>query len=240
MLNYYMLPQGYGYMALYIELDLNDPLSYPYRVLEKFKEALDYFSLNKAKAIIIDIRANFGGSDQLAADICGFFNRNQLFYEATVQFDARLNSFVNVATDEETGISIIGRTPTFIRPQKPYYGGHVVALVSPGNISSGEGVAMGIKNLARGTVIGFNGTNGSFGIVGVHITLPGPYTFRYAYGRSLDTKGIVQLDSNSDDIGGVIPDIRVPASYDNIIALANGTDVELNYTVNYLNSVINN
>lgn len=97
---------------------------------------------------------------------------------------------------------------------------------------------MGIKNLAKGTVIGFNGTNGSFGIVGVHLTLPGPYTFRYAYGRSLDSKGVVQLDSNAEGIGGVLPDIRVPATYDNIIALANGTDVELNYAIEYINSVI--
>jgi carboxyl-terminal processing protease len=237
-LDYYMLPEGYGYLALYIELDLSDPGSYPYRVREKFSQALEYFIGNNAKGIIVDIRANFGGSDQLAADICGFFNKKKLFYEATDQYDARLNSFVNVANDEETGISIIGKTPTFIRPQTPYYGGYVVALVSPGNISSGEGVAMGIKNLAKGKVIGFNGTNGSFGIVGVHLTLPGPYTFRYAYGRSLNSSGIVQLDSNHQGIGGVIPDIRVPATYENIYALANGEDVELDYAIDYLNNII--
>jgi len=242
-LDYYMLPQGYGYMALYIELDMSDPYSLQNRVINKFRQALEYFINNNAKGIIIDIRANFGGSDQMAADICGFFNRDRLFYERTVQYDASLDAFVDVMTDPETQLSFIGKTPAFIRPQKPYYGGHVVALVSPGNISSGEGVAMGIKNLAKGYVIGFNGTNGSFGIVGVHLTLPGPdtdthYIFRYAYGRSIDSKGVVQIDSNAGGIGGIIPDMRVPATYDNIIALANGTDVELEYAIDYLNSVI--
>ncbi len=239
-LDYCMLPQGYGYLALYIELDLNDPYSLQNRVIDKFRQAIEYFISNNAKGIIVDIRANFGGSDQMAADICGFFNKRRLFYERTVQYDARLDAFVDVMTDPQTQMSFLGKTPAFIRPQEPYYGGYVVALVSPGNISSGEGVAMGIKNLAKGKVIGFNGTNGSFGIVGVHLTLPGPYTFRYAYGRSLDAKGIVQLDSNSEGVGGVIPDIRVPSTYDNIIALANGTDVELAYAVDYLDSVINN
>ncbi len=237
-LDYYMLPQGYGYIALYIELDMSDPYSLQNRVINKFRQALEYFISNNTRGIIVDIRSNFGGSDQMAADICGFFNKRRLFYERTVQYDARLDSFVDVMTDPQTQMNFLGRTPAYIRPQEPYYGGYVVALVSPGNISSGEGVAMGIKNLAKGTVIGFNGTNGSFGIVGVHLTLPGPYTFRYAYGRSLDSKGVVQLDSNAEGIGGVLPDIRVPATYDNIIALANGTDVELNYAIEYINSVI--
>lgn len=226
MIDYCLLPQGYGYIALYLEADLSNLSSYPQRIYDKFAKALLYFNSNRARGLILDIRANIGGSDQLAADICGFFSRKKLFYEETEMYDANTGEFVRAE----------GRK--YIIPQNVHYDGYVAVLVSPGDVSSGEGVAMGIKKLPKGTVIGFNGTNGSFGVVGVHITLPGPYTFRYAYGRSLDSKGIVQVDSNAEGIGGVMPDIRVPATYDNIIALANGTDVELEYAIDYLDSII--
>ena len=92
---------------------------------------------------------------------------------------------------------------------------------------------MGIARLPRGSVIGFHGTNGSFGMVGGQITMPGGYTISYPFGRSVDQHGVVQLDSRKG-IGGVAPNPRVPKTLENVLAFAAGVDVELQYAVRYL------
>ncbi len=94
-----------------------------------------------------------------------------------------------------------------ILPQKPRYGGDVVVLVNLSTTSSGEGVAMGLSRLPGVRVAGFNGTNGSF--------------------------GMVQLDSKNG-IGGVQPNLRVPLNLEKAIACAAGIDVELNCAVEFL------
>ena len=94
---------------------------------------------------------------------------------------------------------------------------------------------MAISRLPNGRVIGFHGTDGSFGMTGGEITMPGGYTIEYPYGRSLDQNGVIQMDSKNG-IGGVAPNPRVPMTQENVLAFAAGTDVELQYAIDYLSS----
>jgi C-terminal processing protease CtpA/Prc len=52
----------------------------------------------------------------------------------------------------------------YIEPAQTRFTGLVISFVNSGSISSGEGIALGIKNLPNGKVVGFRGTNGSFGM----------------------------------------------------------------------------
>jgi carboxyl-terminal processing protease len=90
--------------------------------------------------------------------------------------------------------------------------------------------------MPKGMVIGFYGTNGSFGITGGEIALPGGFEIHYPFGRSVDADGVIQLD-NRNGYGGVHPDLRVPKTLENVLAFAAGTDVELEYAVDYLGEV---
>lgn len=63
--------------------------------------------------------------------------------------------------------------------------------------------------------------------------MPGGYNISYPFGRSLDQRGIIQLDSRNG-IGSVAPNPRVPKTLDTVLAFAAGTDVELQYAVQYL------
>lgn len=104
----------------------------------------------------------------------------------------------------------------------------MVALVNNGCISSGEGVAMGIKNLPNGRVVGFGGTNGSFGMSGDAALMPGGYMIDWPFGQSLDERKVVQIDIR-DGRGGVRPDVRVPTTLSNALRAARGKDVVLEY-----------
>ena len=230
-IDYRILPEGYGYVLVRMETDLSNPGGYPTRLLRKFQEALGAFVAAGVPGIIVDLRGNYGGSDRLAADMCGFFYSAPSFYEEQEYYDARTGRFLRLTIDESSLDPFVDNISIF--PQAPYFGGPVVALVNPGTVSSGEGPAMCIKRLPQGRVIGFHGTNGSFGMVGGEISLPGGYTISYPFGRSVDRNGVVQLDSRNGT-GGVAPDPRVPKTLENVLAWAAGTDVELQFAVQYL------
>jgi carboxyl-terminal processing protease len=226
--DYRILPEGYGYVLVRMENDMSSA-GYPTRIFLKFQEAINTFVAAGVPGVIFDLRGNYGGSDMLAADLCGFFYTSPSFYEYQEYYDKRTGEFLRITIDDSGALvdSIV------INPQTPHFGGPVVVLVNPATISSGEGPTMGISRLPQGHVIGFHGTNGSFGMVGGNIKMPGGYTISYPFGRSVDRNGVVQLDSRNG-IGGVAPNPRVPKTLANVLAYAAGTDVELQYAIEYL------
>jgi hypothetical protein len=68
---------------------------------------------------------------------------------------------------------------------------------------------MAIQGLPQGRVMSFWGTHGSFGMSGGEMYLPDGYTLQYPIGRSLDDKYRIQLDSDEELRGEVMPDVRV-------------------------------
>lgn len=223
---------GYGYIRLTVLIDnLKDPSTwaqYPTATWDKLRLAMAGFA--QAPGLIIDIRGNHGGSDQLAADICGFFASTPSVYQAVEFFDKRTGRFLSLSVDSRTGEV----DAMMIKPQPNPYRGPVVALVNPATISSGEGIAKCINDLATGAALGFYGTHGSFAEVGGEIALPDALSIHYPYGRSVDVNGIVQIDSRNG-VGGILPKVRVPRTFDNVMAFARGEDVELKYALDYLN-----
>jgi carboxyl-terminal processing protease len=226
--DYRILPEGYGYVLVRMEHDLSNP-GYPTRIFQKFQEAITYFVTANVPGIIVDLRGNYGGSDVLAADLCGFFYAAPSFYEYQEYYDKRNGQFLRITIDDRPVVV----DNISINPQTPYFGGPVVALVNPATISSGEGPAFCISQLPNGSVIGFHGTNGSFGMVGGEIAMPGGYKINYPFGHSVDENGVIQLDSRNG-IGGVAPNPRVPKTLENVLAFAEGTDVELQFAIKYL------
>jgi carboxyl-terminal processing protease len=230
--DYRILPEGYAYIRVRMEHDIANPQGYPMRIYQQFQQAIISFVAANVPGVIVDLRGNFGGSDDLSADLCGFFYAAPSFYEYQEYYDKRTGQFLRITVSDREPVGTIVDHIS-IEPQTPRYSGPVVALVNPATHSSGEGPAMGIARLPQGSVIGFHGTGGSFGMVGGTIVMPGGYTIEYPYGRTLDQYGVIQVDSRNR-IGGVAPNPRVPKTLENVLAFAVGTDVELQYAVKYL------
>ncbi|MCX7026708.1 MAG: class A beta-lactamase-related serine hydrolase [Spirochaetes bacterium] len=227
-----ILPEGYGYVLVRMEHDLSNP-GYPERLYDQFSKAIASFVAADLPGLILDLRGNYGGSDQLSADICGFFSASPAFYEKQEYYDKRSGGFLPITLDEKGPEPFVDSI--VIEPQTPHFAGPVAILINPGTTSSGEGPALCLGRLPNAAVIGFHGTNGSFGMVGGEIGLPGGFSFGYPFGRSVDEDSVVQLDSRNGS-GGVQPSLRVPATMDNVLAFAAGTDVELAYAVTWLRS----
>jgi len=238
LVEYRVLNSGHGYVRVYVESDLTGESEYAWAVYAKFEEAIRYFVELNVPGLIVDLRGNMGGSDETAADLSGFFYKEARHYENQVLYNALTGTFMWVFLNDKEGDILPIPKPLEITPQSVYYGGPVIALVNPACISSGEGIAMGIKDSPNGRVVGFYGTNGSFGITGGTIIMPFQSELKfgllYPIGRSLDANFVVQIDSGKDGKGGVLPTDRVPRTLENILAYANGDDVELQFAITLL------
>lgn len=222
LIQYEVLSSGYGYLLL-------GSLASE-AVYVKLKEAMEFFTERTVPGMIIDLRGSRGGYDALAATFLGFFYSETTIYEYQSLYNTLTGKFEIVLNEND---SFIRDMPLNIEPETPLYSGPIVVIVNPLCISSSEGVAMGLKNLPNCHVVGFYGSNGSFGISGLKVSLPGGYDIMFPFGRSLDKNKIIQIDSQNG-IGGVTPDIRIPMTEERAIRVGKGEDVELEYAINVL------
>jgi carboxyl-terminal processing protease len=86
---------------------------------------------------------------------------------------------------------------------------------------------MEIERAPYGHTLGFDATAGFFGIDGGTVKLPGQIAVEFPIGASLNAKRQIQLDSDDKGDGGVSPQIRIPRTYENMLAVGQGKDVEL-------------
>ena len=188
------------------DLDLNKT-GKPVSTLGLLREAVAYANESQCAGMILDIRNNVGGLDEMVAEILGLFYAEKTFYE-----------YQKYDSDDMPAL--------YIEPEPQRFDGNIIALINSQCISSGEGVALGINNLPNGETLGFYGTNGSFGMAGAKVEMPGEIMVDYPFGQSLNKDKQIQLDSQNG-VGGVSPSIRIPLTKENALRIANGEDVEL-------------
>lgn len=211
-LTYRILPGGYTYIAIYDE---------SYEVYQPFKAAMLSAIANKSPGMVIDLRYNSGGDDNIASCFAGWFVDKPVFYEYATKYDTGSRKFM-----------VVSEAWTVPRPIG--YHGPVAVMVSPDTISSGEGVPMIFAKSGTGTIISWYGTNGAFGMNGLQAILPLGMYVVFPDGASLNEKHVMQVDSNASGIGGVSPQIRVPLNEDTVARTMSGEDVQLTYALNWL------
>jgi hypothetical protein len=203
--------------------------------------------------MILDMRVNSGGVDYLSAALSGFFSTDTTLYEYQTYYNPGSGQFelwpllLPHFNPQTLGTYTNPKYPVgsqFTEPQGILYPQPVIVLAGPRNISSGEGIPMALQRLPKNKIVSFYGSNGSFGMIqwwSKHYLYPEPNDLylRYPVGRSLDKNMKIQLDSDSTMQGGVIPDIRVPIN-DSVVdqLYIDSTDVELNWAIRELNSMI--
>ncbi len=232
MVQHEVLDNGYGYIRVYAEIDLPPEMAGNHtRTLRLWRRAIR--DLRGTPGLIVDVRGNSGGSDEMVAKFLSSFTLHRRFYEYQNYRVPGTDQFQIWRPDEATGKFIRPGAEVPIRPRQPRYRAPVVALIDNATISSGEGVALGVAMLPRGRVVGFSETNGSFGMAGAGALMPLGYEVRWPYGQSLDQDAIVQVDSRAG-MGGVAPEPRIPTTARNAHRYARGQDVVLEYGIRTL------
>ena len=198
-----MLPGGVAYFAL-------DHLESSAAV-KAFEAALP--SIMGAKALIIDVRANGGGSSNIGWDVLSYLSAAPI---------AEPPQYVR-ADDPYTraqGRGIVGWAPARsfggvpeARKRAQVFGGKVAVLTGPKSFSAAEDFVLAFKSLKRGITVG-EATGGSTGQP-LFMQLPGGGTARICIKRDLTPDG-------RDFVGeGLFPDLPVAPTVD---ALRAGRD----------------
>jgi carboxyl-terminal processing protease len=217
---YKILPEGYGYIRVYhVVLQDGDP-----DFVAIVEQAIAEFIAQDVPGIIIDVRGNPGGNDTLIPQMMGHFFTEPVFYEY-MYFD-----------NWQTGLDFFDMArPLNIEPKEPHYGGPIAVLIDQETRSSGEGFPLVAQKVPQGHVVGVYGTHGSFGMCCSTINLPGDFELMYPPGQSRDAQRQVQLDGDHNLQGGVVPDIRVPLTEENVYAMfVENEDVVLQYAMEAL------
>ena len=153
---------------------------------------------NSSPGIIIDVRANSGGSGHLAANFAAFFFDEEFEIGRHGYYNSNLGEF---EFDDE---------PVTIDPAPIYYDGPVVVLVDENCVSACEGFAYYLTINNRATVIGHTPTAGAFGEVGQgQFSLPGEIDMQFPTGRPETSDGELLIEGT-----GIIPDIFVPITFE--------------------------
>lgn len=208
------LPGGYVYIAIYEE---------SFDAYQPFKEAVMDAIARDAPGIVIDLRFNRGGNDNMASALAGWFVNRSVFFEYGTMYDP--------GTGEPRPL-----WESWTQPRPDRYTGPVALMVSPYTISSGEGLPKVFAESGTGAIISWYGTNGAFGIESFGPSLPLDMIAAFPQGASLDANGRIQVDSNASMIGGIAPTVRVPLNEDTLARAMAGEDVQLTYAVDWLKS----
>jgi carboxyl-terminal processing protease len=215
------LPEGFGYIRVLFELP-TPRCPEPDRVLAA---AVAEWSRAGVAGLVLDVRGNVGGMDALVPLLLAPFSDRAGTYEIPGVLDHAAGRFLPVPADA---------VPLARVPER--FAGRVVVLQDGQTISSGEGLPLVLKGQANVTVVGFEGTHGSFAINQKQVRLPEGLSFAFPQARSLGPDGRIQVDSDGAGRGGVEPDVRLPLDAATVEALAQGRDVLLEEAIRRLGS----
>ncbi len=240
--------KGYGYLKITTEGAGDD--AGVLKIYSDFKAAIVALNDLNVPGLVLDVRANTGGMDDLSAAISGFFYSDTVLYEYQTFFNLNTGTidlmpdrirYIDPATVSYKVNPDYPPGALFIEPQGVRFSKPVMVMTGPRSISSGEGIPMAIQKLPQGKVVSFYGSNASFGMVSFSLNVMEDLVFSYPYGQSLDKDFRIQLDSDSTMTGGVMPDIRVPLNDQTIDQLfIDSVDVELNYAMKQLDQILTN
>ena len=189
-----VLDGNIGYIKVYCQA-ATLAMPFPARA---FRRALETFLEAKVKGVVLDLRGNTGGLDDLAVTYAGHFTQAPVLYRKLVAFDYDKGGFALDKVGELT-----------IEPRTPHFGGPVMVLVHLDTCDNGQALADSLHRLPNVSLLGVTGTEGSWGYPGGQITMPGDYVITYPIGRMLDDADIVRITAGADMKSRVQPDIRI-------------------------------
>ncbi len=190
-----ILDENIGYIKVYCQAST---LAMPFPA-RAFRRAIERFINAEVNGIVLDLRGNSGGTDELAATFAGHFTSEPLFFRDVVAFD-----------EEKGGFALQEGVRLTVEPREPVYEGPVALLIHRNTRDSGQAIVNVLAPLPHVFVAGALATEGSYAQVGAEISMPLGYKINYPIGRMLDADGEILVTSGADMESRVNPHVRVP------------------------------
>ncbi|MDO5561033.1 MAG: S41 family peptidase [Oscillospiraceae bacterium] len=194
---------------------------YP-EITELVRKKLDDMKAQGMKKLIIDIRNNAGGMDEISGAVTALFTDEKLY----------INGMGKVVNGEYKHIY-----KHYLDPDGTYKDMPVVVLTNYMCASAGDGLAYDLSRCPNVTTMGITQPCGVNQFTGGYIkTSDNEITFAYPDSLSLDEDGQIFIDTNADRISRDPVDVKIPVTADaaKIIFGDSEKDYELDYALEYL------
>lgn len=192
-------------------------------VREMFREKLRELKAQGMEYLVIDLRNNTGGIDEIGLALCDLLTDEQWYGQG---LGIRKNGEYTCVSDH------------FIHGDGEFADLKVVALTNFNCASAGDGAALYLSRLPNVTLAGMtdpDGCNQETG--GMCMLSDGVACVVFPTGLVLNEDGVPNIDTRADRISRNPVDVRIPLDYDAAMRIFHyGEDYELEWAIEYLQS----
>lgn len=187
---------------------------------EKFRKDLRKLKNQGMTKLIIDIRNNAGGFDEVSMALTSLFT------------DEKMYAFSLGVKDGETLKSVDDR---YVIADGEFKDLEILVLTSMSCGSAGDGLVLYLSRLENVTVAGITNPSGINQETGGSVYMPENVIVSFPVGLILDENGNPNIDLDETRQSRTPVDVKIPLDRESALKIFNGEDYELNWAVEYLN-----
>ena len=221
---YRMLNDNIGYLKIRIEeIDtLSDDIAYltdnHKKAREMFRTYLKELKSKGMTKLVIDIRNNGGGYDEVATALTSLFTKEKMYAFS-----------LGIKKDNE----LISIQDKYVLGDGEFSDIEVVVLTNMRCASAGDGLLLYLSRLSNVTTVGLTNPAGINQETGGQIYMPKGAIISFPVGLILDQDGNPNIDVNDTRISRNPVDIKIPLDKEAALKIFSGEDYELEWAINY-------
>lgn len=224
--DYKMLNDEIGYLRIGVEeIDtISDSIGYftgNHKVArEKYRKSLRELRKNGMKKLVIDIRNNKGGSDEVAMALASLFTKEKIY---GYSLGYRSNN---------KNISLVDH---YVLPDGEFSDIKVIVLTNMRCGSAGDGMVLYLSRIDGITIAGLSNPGGIDQETGGFVFMPEGVVVSYPVGLVLDENNNPNIDVDDTRESRNPVDIKIPLDKNAALRIFDGKDYELEWAIDYLN-----
>jgi C-terminal processing protease CtpA/Prc len=188
---------------------------------EKFRKDLRKLREQGMKKLVIDIRNNSGGYEEVATALTSLFTKEKMY-----AFSLGIRNKNKIKSVEDR----------FVYGDGEFCDLEIIVLTSMRCGSAGDGLSLYLSRLDNVTVAGLTNPSGINQEVGGYVYMPENTVITFPTGLVLDENGNPNIDIDDTRISRNPIDIKIPLNKESAIKIFNSIDYELEWAIEYLNS----
>lgn len=224
--DYRMLSDDIGYLRVTEETTdyFSDIISYVTgnhsTAREMFREDLRELRTQGMTKLVIDIRNNAGGFDEISTALTSLFTKEKMYaFSLGVKNDKEIKS-----VDDR-----------YVMADGEFSDLEIVVLTSMSCGSAGDGLVLYLSRLPNVTVAGLTDPEGINQETGGEVYMPGNAIVAFPAGLILDENGNPNIDTDHTRKSRNPVDIKIPLDKEGALKIFSGEDYELEWAMDYLN-----
>ena len=224
--DYRMLSDNIGYLRVTEESTdyLSDTISYVTgnhsTAREMFREDLRELRAQGMTKLVIDIRNNAGGLDEISTALTSLFTKEKMY-----AFSLGVKNGKEIKSVDDRYVMADGEFSDL----------EILVLTSMRCGSAGDGLALYLSRLPNVTVAGLTDPSGINQETGGEVYMPGNAIVAFPSGLILDENGNPNIDIDHTRQSRNPVDIKIPLDKEAALKIFSGEDYELEWAMEYLN-----